>query len=138
VILVEDGNGGDGRALGLERKMKEVRIDVTISEKDSPGLERSRMYQSAGLTRASVTVSWRVDCQGRRRCVALADGASYGEGGAHNCKGNAYKSADTSHDIVDLLAQRSVVLLRPSSVPGAMRRLCIPHEVDIGQKTAQD
>lgn len=67
-MFVVAGNEGDGRTSGLERKMKEVRIEVTINEQESPGLERSRMYQRAGLTRARVRVSWRVDCQGRRRC----------------------------------------------------------------------
>lgn len=76
-MLVDVGNGGDGRAFGFERNMNEVTIEVTISEKDRPGLERSRIYQSTGLTRASVRVSCNVDCQGRRRCVLLAD-AHYG------------------------------------------------------------
>lgn len=61
------GKEGEGKTSVLERKMKDVRMDVTMREKERPGLLRSRMYQSAGLTRASVRVSWRVDCQGRRR-----------------------------------------------------------------------
>lgn len=60
---------GDGRTSGFERKMKEVRMDVTMREAERPGRLRSKMYQRAGLTRASVSVSWRVDCQGRRRCL---------------------------------------------------------------------
>jgi hypothetical protein len=68
VTFVVAGSDGEGRTSGFERKMKEVRIEVTVSETESPGFERSRMYQSAGFTSARVTVSWRVDCQGRRRC----------------------------------------------------------------------
>jgi len=63
------GIEGDGRTSGSERKMKEVIMDVTIRETERPGLLRSKMYHRAGLTRASVRVSWRVDCQGRRRCL---------------------------------------------------------------------
>jgi hypothetical protein len=61
------GRAGEGRTSGLERKMKDVMIDVLMREKESPFLVRSSMYHSAGLTRARVTVSWRVDCHGRRR-----------------------------------------------------------------------
>lgn len=68
VAFMVAGREGDGRTSRLERKMKDVSIDVTIRESESPGLLRSRMYQSAGLTRARVKVNWRVDCQGRRRC----------------------------------------------------------------------
>jgi len=57
VTLVVAGSGGEGRASGLERKMKDVAMEVIMSDKDSPGLERSRMYHNAGLTRASVSVS---------------------------------------------------------------------------------
>ena len=67
-MFVVAGSEGEGRTSGFARKMKEVRIEVTVSETDRPGFERSRMYQSAGFTSARVTVSWRVDCQGRRRC----------------------------------------------------------------------
>jgi hypothetical protein len=58
---------GEGSTSGFDRKIKDVRSDVTSREHESPGFERSRMYQSAGLTRARVRVSWRVDCHGRRR-----------------------------------------------------------------------
>jgi hypothetical protein len=51
------GRVGEGRTSGLARKMKEVTTDVMMSEKERPGLLRSRMYHSAGLTRASVRVS---------------------------------------------------------------------------------
>jgi hypothetical protein len=68
VTFVVAGKEGEG---GFERKMKEVRIEVTVSETERPGLERSSMYQRAGFTRARVRVSWRVDCQGRRRCRNL-------------------------------------------------------------------
>jgi hypothetical protein len=61
------GRVGEGRTSGFARKMKEVTMDVIMSEKERPGLLRSRMYHKAGLTRASVRVSWRVDCHGRRR-----------------------------------------------------------------------
>ena len=57
VTFVVAGNDGEGRTSGFERKMKDVRIEVTMREKDSPGLLRSRMYQRAGLTRARVRVS---------------------------------------------------------------------------------
>lgn len=68
VVFVVAGRDGEGRTSGLERKMKDVRMEVTVSETERPGFERSRMYQRAGFTRARVRVSWRVDCQGRRRC----------------------------------------------------------------------
>jgi hypothetical protein len=48
--------------------MKDVTMDVLIKESTSPFLVRSRRCQRAGLTSARVTVSWRVDSQGRRRC----------------------------------------------------------------------
>jgi hypothetical protein len=67
VAFVVAGRDGEGRTSGFERKMKDVRIEVTVSETERPGFERSRMYQRAGFTRARVRVSWRVDCQGRRR-----------------------------------------------------------------------
>ena len=69
LATVVAGRDGEGSTSGLERKMNEVRTEVTMREKERPGLLRSRMYQRAGLTRARVRVSWRVDCQGRRRCV---------------------------------------------------------------------
>jgi hypothetical protein len=65
---------GEGRAAGLERKMNEVRREVTRRLQERPGLLRSRMYHSAGLTRARVRVSWRVDCQGRRRYIHIRMG----------------------------------------------------------------
>jgi hypothetical protein len=68
VAFMADAREGDGKTSAFERKMKGVTMEVTRREQESPGLERSSMYQSAGLTRASVRVSWRVDCQGRRRC----------------------------------------------------------------------
>jgi hypothetical protein len=57
VPFVVAGKEGEGRTLGFERNIKDVRMDVTRREKERPGLLRSRMYQSAGLTRASVSVS---------------------------------------------------------------------------------
>ena len=71
VMFVVAGNEGDGRTSGLERKMKDVKTEVTSRETDRPGLLRSRIYQRAGLTRARVRVSWSVDCQGRRRWEVL-------------------------------------------------------------------
>jgi hypothetical protein len=68
VTFVVAGSDGEGRTSGFERKMSEVRIEVTVSDTERPGFERSRMYHKAGFTSASVRVSWRVDCQGRRRC----------------------------------------------------------------------
>jgi hypothetical protein len=56
-VALVAGTDGEGRTLGLDRKIKDVRIEVTMSEQERPGLERSRMYQSAGLTRARVSVS---------------------------------------------------------------------------------
>ena len=67
VAFVVDGRDGEGRTSGLDRNMKDVRIDVTVSETERPGFERSSIYHRAGFTRARVKVSWRVDCQGRRR-----------------------------------------------------------------------
>jgi hypothetical protein len=67
VAFTVAGSNGEGRTSGLERKMNDVRMDVTVSETESPGFERSSMYHRAGFTRASVRVSWRVDCHGRRR-----------------------------------------------------------------------
>lgn len=71
MAFVAAGVDGEGRAVGLERKTREVRREVAISEKERPGLLRSRMYQSAGFTSARVRVSCRVDCQGRRRWRVL-------------------------------------------------------------------
>jgi hypothetical protein len=67
-FVVVAGKEGEGSTSGFDRKIKEVRIEVTVRETPRPGFERSSMYHRAGLTRASVRVSWRVDCQGRRRC----------------------------------------------------------------------
>lgn len=72
MLFSADAKDGDGKTSALERKMKGVTMEVTRREHDSPGLERSSMYQSAGFTRASVRVSWRVDCQGRRRCSGIS------------------------------------------------------------------
>jgi hypothetical protein len=57
--------------------MKDVRTEVTMSEHERPGLERSSMYQSAGLTRARVNVSCKVDCHGSRRCEDVSPTATY-------------------------------------------------------------
>lgn len=65
--MVVAGSEGEGRTSGFDRKMSEVRSEVTMSEKERPGFERSSMYQRMGFTRARVRVSCRVDCQGRRR-----------------------------------------------------------------------
>jgi hypothetical protein len=67
VLFIVAGRAGEGRTSGFERKMKEVRMDVVTSEKYTPFRDRSSMYHNAGFTRARVRVSWRVDCQGRRR-----------------------------------------------------------------------
>jgi hypothetical protein len=72
VPLMVAGSEGEGRMFGSERKMHEVRTEVTRREYERPGLVRSSMYQRAGLTRARVRVSWRVDCHGSRRCGLLA------------------------------------------------------------------
>ena len=72
VALDAKGTLGDGNAVGLERNTTEVRMEVTMSENDRPGLLRSRIYHKAGLTSARVRVSWRVDCQGRRRYALSA------------------------------------------------------------------
>jgi len=68
VAFVVEGRDGEGSTFGFERKINDVTMEVTVSETERPGFERSRMYQRAGLTRARVRVSWSVDCQGRRRC----------------------------------------------------------------------
>lgn len=68
VTFVVAGRGGEGRTFGFARKTRDVMTEVTMSERERPGRERSRMYQRAGLTSARVRVSCRVDCQGRRRC----------------------------------------------------------------------
>lgn len=57
VVFVEAGSVGDSNAVGLEKNINDVRTDVTISEEESPGLLRSRMYQRAGLTSARVRVN---------------------------------------------------------------------------------
>ena len=57
VAFVVGGRDGEGSTFGFERKMKDVTMEVTVSETESPGFERSRMYQRAGLTRARVRVS---------------------------------------------------------------------------------
>jgi hypothetical protein len=67
VALVVVGSDGEGSTSGLDRKMNDVRTEVTMSEHERPGFERSSIYQSAGLTRASVKVSCKVDCHGSRR-----------------------------------------------------------------------
>jgi hypothetical protein len=72
VALFIAGSDGEGKTSGSDRNIKDVRIEVTMSEHESPGFERSSMYQSAGLTRARVSVSCRVDCHGSRRFKTLA------------------------------------------------------------------
>jgi hypothetical protein len=115
VALDAKGTLGDGNAVGFERNMTEVRIEVTISENDRPGLLRSRMYHRAGLTRARVRVSWRVDCQGRRRCArSVQTGGFWWRLRAYDGEGNAQEGRHASDDVVDLLADGtlgSVVVL---------------------------
>jgi hypothetical protein len=67
VVGVVAGRAGEGRMSGFWRKIKEVMMEVQNKEKKRPFLVRSRIYHRAGLTRARVAVSWRVDSQGRRR-----------------------------------------------------------------------
>lgn len=107
VAFVVAGRDGEGRTSGFERKMKDVRMDVTVSETERPGFERSSMYQRAGLTRASVRVSWRVDCQGRRRCgrvLVRVDVCSQVVHETYDSERDSYKGCYAPYHIIDLLA----------------------------------
>lgn len=137
-----DGKGmlGDGNAVGFERNMTEVRIEVTMSENDRPGLLRSSMYHRAGLTRARVRVSWRVDCQGRRRyALSALEGELWWEMMAYNSEGNAHKCRHASDDVVNLLANRALgsVLVRLPLITLVQRAAPAPDKIDIRQQTAQ-
>jgi hypothetical protein len=103
------GRDEEGRPVRAERKMKEVRKEVTMREKERPGFERSRMYQRAGLTRARVRVSWRVDCQGRRRCGDVNVGSVWRRrGDTYDGKGDADEGCYAPDDVVDLFADGGV------------------------------
>lgn len=101
---------GEGRPVGLERKMKEVRMDVTVSEHERPGLLRSSMYHNAGFASARVRVSWRVDCQGRRRCCIVSTPVYLGRSGSwtYNGKSDPSEGGHASNYVVNLLADRGV------------------------------
>jgi hypothetical protein len=45
-----------------------VPVRATVVARMKQGPVRSRRYQIAGFARARVRLSWRGDCQGRRRC----------------------------------------------------------------------
>ena len=49
-----------------------VPVRPTMVDRMKPGLERSIMYQRSGLTRASVSEPWRVDCHGSLRCTVVS------------------------------------------------------------------
>jgi hypothetical protein len=109
VAFAAEGSCGAERTAESERKTRDVSREVTAREKDRPGFERSRMYHSAGLTRARVRVSWRVDCQGRRRCRVLVrcyPGWTWWTWITYDGEGNTDKGADAADYVVDLLADR--------------------------------
>jgi len=60
---------GDGIKSGLIDRRSPVPVRATVVARMKHGPVRSRRYQMAGLARARVRLSWRGDCQGRRRCV---------------------------------------------------------------------
>lgn len=62
-----DGEGAGTRS-GFMESRRAVPLRATVELRMKPGEVRSRRYQIAGLARARVRLSWRVDCQGRRRC----------------------------------------------------------------------
>lgn len=152
VALIVAGREGEGRTSGLERKMKEVSIEVTVRETERPGLERSSMYQRAGLTRARVTVSWRVDCQGSRRCLGIIvsndddfspkEKSLEREKQTHNSKSYADKSCHAPDYIVDLLADGRIgrlglLLLFILFACLALAPLSIPHEINVWEQAAE-
>jgi hypothetical protein len=106
VAFAAEGSCGAERTAESERKTRDVSREVTAREKDRPGFERSRMYHSAGLTRARVRVSWRVDCQGRRRCGVLVRCCPGWTWWTYDSEGDTDKSADAPDYVVDLLADR--------------------------------
>jgi hypothetical protein len=66
-VAFDAGTAGDGTTSGFAKRKTDVRITEMREDRVRPGLLRSSKYHSAGLTRASVTESWRVDCQGNLR-----------------------------------------------------------------------
>src|SRR5438034_1216254 len=58
---------GEGTTSGLIPSNANIPASPTNVERMKPGLERSMRYQSTGLTRARVSDTWRVDCQGSLR-----------------------------------------------------------------------
>jgi hypothetical protein len=69
-ILVKDAEGG-GTMSGLIDRSTKVPATPTTAESRNPGLDRSMIYHRAGLTRARVRETWRVDCQGSFRYEKL-------------------------------------------------------------------
>lgn len=141
MAFVTAGADGDGKAVGFERNMSEVRIEVTMSENDRPGLLRSSMYQRAGLTSARVRVSCRVDCQGRRRyrSISIHACSPVQVGRTYNGESHAHKRRYTPDHIIDLLANWALsillgLLLLFSLVQGAMSA---PQQVDVWQQAPQ-
>lgn len=67
-----EGEGGDGTISGLSPSSIAVPVIPTNEERKNPGFERSMRYHSTGLTRAKVSDTCKVDCQGSLRCRSIS------------------------------------------------------------------
>lgn len=62
-----EGEGGDGIISGLSPSSIAVPVIPTNEERKNPGFERSIRYHRTGLTKAKVSDTCTVDCQGSLR-----------------------------------------------------------------------
>lgn len=145
-----DGDGAGTRS-GFMESRRAVPLRATVELRMKPGEVRSRRYQIAGLARARVRLSWRVDCQGRRRCKPLlVQSEKEGRRLTHNSKGNADRGTNGPDNVVPnrrppsttaptttvlcaLLATRAPVFL--AYVVGVL--LSIPYAVHIRHELSQ-
>ena len=98
-FLNEDWEAGEGIISGFDNNKTAEPVNPTNVEKMNPGLERSMMYQRAGLTSAKVSDACKVEVQGSFLCETLAYGKCDLEiQRAYNSKSNPHKSSYTPYN----------------------------------------
>lgn len=90
-----DGDAGCGTTFGLMPSNRAVPPRPTSADSRKPGFERSMRYQSTGLTRASVSETWDVDCQGSFRYATCQSDPVEGRRNTYDGKSDPDKRSDT-------------------------------------------
>ena len=69
-----DGAAGVGTICGFTQTHTAVPVMPTMVDRKIPGFERSTRYHRSGFTKAKVSDTWSVDCQGSFRWSHISYG----------------------------------------------------------------